>query len=76
MQKEKIRKILAENICVDVEDCTDNKNLESDLGADSLSMLAFENDIVEELGIDDSKLKYNFETVGELLDYINTTANS
>lgn len=76
MKKERIRKILAESICVSLEDCADEMNLKYDLGADSLSLLAFGVDVADEFQIDESKLRYDFETVGELLDYVDAAANS
>lgn len=74
--RDEIRKILAENICVDIKDCTDEMNLEDDLGVDSLSLLAFGVDVADKFQIDESSLRYDLQTVGELLDYVNAVANS
>ncbi len=76
MQRERAREILAESICVNVEDCKDDMNLQHDLGADSLSLLSFGVDIVDEFGVSESKLKYDVETVGDLLDYVDAAINS
>jgi len=69
--EERVVKILCEKLLVNREHVTHSSSLETDLGADSLTIVELIMTMEEELGItipdeDTQKMK----TVGDLLDYI------
>ena len=69
--KEKIKKLIAEQLCISVEKVTDDADITKDLGADSLDVVELLMAFEEEFGVsisdeDASKIK----TVNDVLAYI------
>ena len=68
---EKLKKLIAENLEIDVEKITLDSSFRQDLGADSLETYELVYAIEEELGISIPDEKANeFETVKDALSYI------
>ena len=68
---EKLKKLIAENLEIDVEKITLDSSFRQDLGADSLETYELVYAIEEELGISIPDEKANeFETVKDALGYI------
>lgn len=68
---EKIRKLIAEKLEVDLADVTPEASFREDLGADSLDTYELVYAIEEEMGITIPDEKANeFETVQNAIDYI------
>lgn len=68
---EKLKKLIADNLEIDVNKITLDANFRQDLGADSLETYELVYAIEEELGISIPDEKANeFETVKDALDYI------
>lgn len=68
---EKLKKLIAENLEIDVEKITLDSSFRQDLGADSLETYELVYAIEEELGISIPDEKANeFETVKDALTYI------
>ena len=71
MVLEKIKKILAEQLDVDVEEMTADTKIAEDLGADSLDVVDLIMSIEDEFGLEvpDDQVE-NIKTVGDVVNYI------
>ncbi len=69
---EKVRKIVAEKLGVDITKVNENSSFIDDLGADSLDVVDLAMALEDEFGvkIEDDKLE-KFVTVGDVLNYLN-----
>ena len=69
--EEQVKKIIAEQLGVKLEQVTDDSNLTSDLGADSLDKVELIMNLEEELGIaiPDDELE-QLQTVREVIDFV------
>ncbi len=72
---EKIRKILASQLDIDVEKIGANTDIADDLGADSLDVVELMMSVEEEfnVSIDEDEVR-NFKTVGDVAQYIDDRA--
>lgn len=68
---EKVRKIIADQMCIDIEKVQANSNILTDIGADSLDVVEMLMIVEEEWGIivDDDDMR-GFSTVQSVVDYI------
>ena len=69
--KEKIKKLIAEQLCISVEKVTEDADITKDLGADSLDVVELLMAFEEEFGVsisDDEASK--IKTVNDVLAYI------
>ena len=68
---EKVRKIIAEQMGIDIEKVQANSNILTDIGADSLDVVEMLMCVEEEWGIivDDDDMR-GFSTVQSVVDYI------
>jgi len=71
--KEKIKKIIADQLCISVEKVTDDADITKDLGADSLDVVELLMAFEEEFGVsisdeDASKIK----SVNDVVAYVET----
>ena len=74
--KEKIKKLIAEQLCISVEKVTDTADISKDLGADSLDVVELLMAFEEEFGVsisdeDATKIK----TVNDIVAYIESKKN-
>ncbi len=69
---EKVRKIVAEKLGVDITKVNENSSFIDDLGADSLDVVDLAMALEDEFGvkIEDDKLE-KFVTVGDVVNYLN-----
>ena len=69
--KEKIKKLIAEQLCISVEKVTDNADITKDLGADSLDivelLMAFEDEFGVAISDEDAQ---NIKSVNDVVTYI------
>lgn len=69
--KEKIKKLIAEQLCISVEKVTDDADITKDLGADSLDvvelLMAFEDEFGVSISDEDAQ---NIKTVNDVAAYI------
>lgn len=68
---EKVRKIIADQMCIDIEKVQADSNILTDIGADSLDVVEMLMTVEEEWGIvvDDDDMR-GFSTVQSVVDYI------
>ena len=68
---EKVRKIIADQMCIDIEKVQADSNILTDIGADSLDIVEMLMIVEEEWGIivDDDDMR-GFSTVQSVVDYI------
>ena len=68
---EKVRKIIADQMCIDIEKVQADSNILTDIGADSLDVVEMLMIVEEEWGIiiDDDDMR-GFSTVQSVVDYI------
>ncbi len=69
--KEKIKKLIAEQLCISVEKVTDDADITKDLGADSLDVVELLMAFEEEFGVsisDEEATK--IKTVNDVVSYI------
>ena len=68
---ERVQRILSEQLCVAVENCTETARLDEDLGADSLDVVELLMELEDEfeLAIADEQAE-QFRTVGDVVAYI------
>ena len=73
---EKVRKIIADQMCIDIEKVQANSNILTDIGADSLDVVEMLMIVEEEWGIvvDDDDMR-GFSTVQSVVDYIESKTN-
>ena len=75
--EDKVKKIVAEQLEVDVSEVTPEASFADDLGADSLSqtelVMALEDEFNTEIPDSDAE---NIKTVQQAIDYINKVSNS
>ncbi len=74
--KEKIKNLIAEQLCISVEKVTDTADISKDLGADSLDVVELLMAFEEEFGVsisdeDATKIK----TVNDIVAYIESKKN-
>ncbi len=71
MVMDKVKRILSEQFDVDVNELTDNTNIESDLGADSVEVIDLLMSLEDEFDVEipDEAID-EIRTVGELTAYI------
>ena len=70
---ERLKEILSEQFEVDAETITPETDIMSDLGADSLDLVEFMMTLEEEYDITvTEEVSYEYKTVGEIADYIET----
>ena len=74
--KEKVKKIIADQLCISVEKVADDADITKDLGADSLDVVELLMAFEEEFGVsisdeDASKIK----SVNDVVAYIETKQN-
>ncbi len=71
MVMDKVKRILSEQFDVDVSELTDNTNIESDLGADSVEVIDLLMSLEDEFDVEipDEAID-EIRTVGELTAYI------
>ena len=69
--KEKIKKLIAEQLCISVEKVTDDADITKDLGADSLDvvelLMAFEDEFGVAISDEDAQ---NIKSVNDVVAYI------
>ena len=69
--KEKIKKLIAEQLCISVEKVTDDADITKDLGADSLDivelLMAFEDEFRVAISDEDAQ---NIKSVNDVVTYI------
>ena len=69
--KEKIKKLIAEQLCISVEKVTDDADITKDLGADSLDivelLMAFEDEFGVAISDEDAQ---NIKSVNDVVSYI------
>ena len=69
--KEKIKKLIAEQLCISVEKVTDDADITKDLGADSLDivelLMAFEDEFGVAISDEDAQ---NIKSVNDVVVYI------
>ena len=69
--KEKIKKLIAEQLCISVEKVTDDADITKDLGADSLDivelLMAFEDEFGVAISDEDAQ---NIKSVNDVVTYI------
>ncbi len=71
----KVKKILAAQLDIDVNKITESTDIAEDLGADSLDVVELMMSIEEEFGIEISDEEArNFKTVGDVVSYIESKA--
>lgn len=70
--KEKVRQIIADHLCVDVEEIEDNVDLVDELGLDSLDLVEITYQIEDEFDIRvDDEVIESLRTVNDIVEYIN-----
>lgn len=68
---EQVRRIIAEQLMVDIEEVTDNASFIEDLGADSLDTVEMIMEIEDEFGIEiPDEDAEKIQTVGKAIEYI------
>jgi acyl carrier protein len=68
---EQVRRIIAEQLMVDIEDVTDDASFIEDLGADSLDTVEMIMEIEDEFGIEiPDEDAEKIQTVGQAIEYV------
>ena len=74
--KDKVRKLIAEQLCISVEKVTDEADITKDLGADSLDVVELLMAFEEEFGVSISDEEASkIKTVNDVVAYIESQKN-
>lgn len=74
--EEKIREIIVDKLKVEADDVTLDKEIQRDLGADSLDLVELVMELEEQFGVDEipEEEAAELKTVGDVVNYVNEKA--